>query len=146
MHAFPELLQSQGERVLSQLAEQTNELLPLNEQEIQMLAFSDFVLKQVLAHPRFLLEIRSRPPQADEWKSYASWLAQDLSSVSNEDHLMRVLRSFRHHMLVRCAWMQVLEISTQKKRFISSVYWRKPWLLQRETGCIKNIVSHGNTL
>ncbi len=53
MHAFPE---SQGERVLSQLAEQTNELLPLNEQEIQMLAFSDFVLKQVLAHPRFYLK------------------------------------------------------------------------------------------
>ncbi|HGN2570379.1 TPA: bifunctional [glutamate--ammonia ligase]-adenylyl-L-tyrosine phosphorylase/[glutamate--ammonia-ligase] adenylyltransferase [Providencia rettgeri] len=115
MHAFPELLQSQGERVLRQLAEQANELLPLNEQEIQVLTFSDFVLKQVLAHSRFLLEIRAQPPKADEWKSYASWLAQDLLSVSNEDHLMQVLRSFRHHMLVRCAWMQVLEISTQKE-------------------------------
>ena len=115
MHAFPELLQSQGERVLSQLAEQANELLPLNEQEIQVLTFSDFVLKQVLAHSRFLLEIRSQPPKADEWKSYASWLAQDLSSVNNEEHLMQVLRSFRHHMLVRCAWMQVLEISSQKE-------------------------------
>lgn len=137
MHAFPELLQSQGERVLSQLAEQANELLPLNKQEIQVLAFSDFVLKQVLAHPRFLLEIRSRPPQADEWKSYASWLAQDLSSVSNEDHLMRVLRSFRHHMLVRCAWMQVLEISTQKETIYqlsilaeSLVVAARDWLYQ----------------
>lgn len=115
MHAFPELLQSQGERVLRQLAEQANELLPLNEQEIQVITFSDFVLKQLLAHSRFLLEIRSQPPKADEWKSYASWLAQDLSSVSNEEHLMRVLRSFRHNMLVRCAWMQVLEISSQKE-------------------------------
>ncbi|HEC8324545.1 TPA: bifunctional [glutamate--ammonia ligase]-adenylyl-L-tyrosine phosphorylase/[glutamate--ammonia-ligase] adenylyltransferase [Providencia rettgeri] len=115
MHAFPDVLQSQGERVLNRITEQAHELLPLSEQEIQVLSFSDFVLKQVLAHPQFLLEIRSQPPKADEWKSYASWLSQNLSLVNNEEHLMRVLRIFRHHMLVRCAWMQVLEISTQKE-------------------------------
>ncbi|MEY0764930.1 MULTISPECIES: bifunctional [glutamate--ammonia ligase]-adenylyl-L-tyrosine phosphorylase/[glutamate--ammonia-ligase] adenylyltransferase [Providencia] len=115
MHAFPELLQSQGERVLSRITEQAHELLPLSEQEIQVLSFSDFAFKKVRAHSQFLLEIRSQPPKADEWKSYASWLSQELSSVSHEEHLMRVLRIFRHYILVRCAWMQVLEISTQEE-------------------------------
>ncbi|EJD6663445.1 bifunctional [glutamate--ammonia ligase]-adenylyl-L-tyrosine phosphorylase/[glutamate--ammonia-ligase] adenylyltransferase [Providencia sp. CRE-3FA-0001] len=115
MLSFPNLLRAQSERVLSQIAEQAHELLPLNEQETQVLTFSDFVFQQVLAHSRFLLEIRSQPPKADEWKSYATWLAQEMLPVTEEEHLMQVLRTFRHHMLVRCAWMQILEISTQKE-------------------------------
>lgn len=115
MHSFPELLQAQSERILNQLTEINHELLPLSEQEMQVLSFSDFVFKQVLAHSRFLLEIRAQPPKADEWKSYAAWLAQDVSSVTNEEQLMQVLRTFRHHMLVRSAWMQTLEISSQKE-------------------------------
>ncbi|MBX7003784.1 hypothetical protein EX219_19775, partial [Bacillus aerophilus] len=66
MLSFPNLLRAQSERVLSQIAEQAHELMPLNEQETQVLTFSDFVFQQVLAHSRFLLEIRSQPPKADE--------------------------------------------------------------------------------
>lgn len=33
----------------------------------------------------------------------------------DEDHLMRVLRTFRHQMLVRAAWMQALKISSEKE-------------------------------
>ncbi|MGJ3354212.1 bifunctional [glutamate--ammonia ligase]-adenylyl-L-tyrosine phosphorylase/[glutamate--ammonia-ligase] adenylyltransferase [Providencia sp. Je.9.19] len=115
MHPFPQLLQNNSQRILSQLTEQASELLPLSEQELHFLSFSDFALKQVLAHSRFLLQIRVQPPQADEWQHYADWLKEDVLSVSNEEHLMQVLRTFRHQVLVRIAWMQTLETCSQKE-------------------------------
>ncbi|MBP6122977.1 MULTISPECIES: bifunctional [glutamate--ammonia ligase]-adenylyl-L-tyrosine phosphorylase/[glutamate--ammonia-ligase] adenylyltransferase [Providencia] len=118
MHPFPDYLQIQRERVLSQLTEQGSDLLPLSEQEIQFLAFSDFSLKQVLAHSRFLENIRVLVPKPDEWRHYADWLAKDISSVTNEEHLMQVLRTFRHQMLVRAAWMQFLALCTQKETIL----------------------------
>lgn len=53
MHPFPELLHSQRERVIARLADHGSELLPLSDEEAIVLSFSDFVLKQVLAHSRF---------------------------------------------------------------------------------------------
>ena len=114
MHPLPDLLRAQKERVLNQLAGQAPDLLPLSEDEAQVLSFSDFALKQVLAHSRFLLDIRTNPPKADEWQHYETWLANSISSVSSEDHLMQVLRTFRHQILVRCTWMQVLAVCSQK--------------------------------
>lgn len=115
MHPFPELLHSQRERVIARLADHGSELLPLSDEEAIVLSFSDFVLKQVLAHSRFLQQIREQRPSPSEWQYYEQWLGKDLESVVDEDHLMRVLRTFRHQMLVRAAWMQALKISSEKE-------------------------------
>ncbi|WP_272690318.1 bifunctional [glutamate--ammonia ligase]-adenylyl-L-tyrosine phosphorylase/[glutamate--ammonia-ligase] adenylyltransferase [Providencia sp. PROV152] len=115
MHPFPELLHRQRQHVLARLADQQSELLPLNDEEMTVLSFSDFVLKQVLSHSRFLQNIRQSEPKPDEWQHYTSWLAEDLASVVDEEHLMRVLRIFRHQMLVRAAWMQTLNVSTENE-------------------------------
>ncbi|MCW2257921.1 glutamate-ammonia-ligase adenylyltransferase [Providencia alcalifaciens] len=115
MHPFPELLHSQRESVLARLADQSSDLLPLSDAEVSFLSFSDFALKQVLAYPDFLEQIRQQPPKANEWQHYTQWLAKDLDAVVNEDHLMRILRGFRHQMLVRAAWMQALHTSTEKE-------------------------------
>ena len=114
MHPFPDLLQAQSERVLSQLSEQAQVLLPLSEQELHVLSLSDFALKQILVHPHILMQIRALPPQADEWRKYTSWLEKEISLVTHEDNLMQVLRIFRHQVLTRIAWMQILEKCTQK--------------------------------
>ncbi|MDR0218221.1 MAG: bifunctional [glutamate--ammonia ligase]-adenylyl-L-tyrosine phosphorylase/[glutamate--ammonia-ligase] adenylyltransferase [Enterobacteriaceae bacterium] len=83
--------------------------------EQAVLALSDFVAENVLSHPEWLAEIRQESPQPDEWQHYAEWLDQALSAADDENTLMRVLRLFRHKMLVRIAWMQTLQIDLPKK-------------------------------
>lgn len=112
------LLQNQHQRIIQQFTEQSSELLPLNESELNFLSFSDFALKQVLTHSRFLQHIRTLPPVGDEWARYGEWLEEALASVTDEDYLMQVLRTFRHQMLVRIAWMQTLELCTQRDTIV----------------------------
>lgn len=118
MHPFTELLENQKQRVIARFTDQANELLPLLETEAAVLSLSDFVLKQVLAHPRFLQQIREQQPQPTEYQNYNQWLAKELALVMDEDHLMRVLRVFRHQMLVRAAWMQALNISSEQETLL----------------------------
>lgn len=115
MHTFSESLIHQRSRVIARFSDQESDLLPLSDNEVIFLSFSDFALKQVLAQSRFLENIRQQPPQSVEWQDYEKWLEQSLELVTDEESLMRVLRVFRHQMLLRSAWMQVLNISTEKE-------------------------------
>jgi glutamate-ammonia-ligase adenylyltransferase len=67
----------------------------LSEQAQQVLTFSDFVQESISAHPEWLAELETSPPQAQEWQQYAAWLQTALAEVADEATLMRVLRQFR---------------------------------------------------
>ncbi|MDE9516330.1 bifunctional [glutamate--ammonia ligase]-adenylyl-L-tyrosine phosphorylase/[glutamate--ammonia-ligase] adenylyltransferase [Xenorhabdus bovienii] len=83
--------------------------------EQAVLSLSDFVAENLLLHPTWLDEIRQNPPQPEEGQHYPDWLNQALSVASDENSLMRILRLFRHRMLVRIAWLQALQGSTTEQ-------------------------------
>ncbi|WP_000803666.1 bifunctional [glutamate--ammonia ligase]-adenylyl-L-tyrosine phosphorylase/[glutamate--ammonia-ligase] adenylyltransferase, partial [Escherichia sp. TW09276] len=97
------------ERLPAPLAEES-----LSTQAKSVLTFSDFVQDSVIAHPEWLTELESQPPQADEWQHYAAWLQKALSDVSDEVSLMRELRLFRRRIMVRIAWAQTLALVTEE--------------------------------
>lgn len=97
------------ERLPEPLAEES-----LSAQAKSVLTFSDFVQDSVIAHPEWLTELESQPPQADEWQHYAAWLQEALSNVSDEAGLMRELRLFRRRIMVRIAWAQTLALVTEE--------------------------------
>ena len=78
------------ERLPEPLAEES-----LSAQAKSVLTFSDFVQDSVIAHPEWLTELESQPPQADEWQHYAAWLQEALCNVSDEAGLMRELAEHR---------------------------------------------------
>ncbi|QGY30612.1 bifunctional [glutamate--ammonia ligase]-adenylyl-L-tyrosine phosphorylase/[glutamate--ammonia-ligase] adenylyltransferase [Pantoea cypripedii] len=80
----------------------------LTPEQAGALAFSDFIVDNLQQHPEWWQQLQQHPPEPDEWQSYASWLNQTLQNVDGEASLMRELRLFRRHMLVRIAWMQCL--------------------------------------
>ena len=80
----------------------------LSEQALAVLTFSDFVQQSLTAHPEWLAQLESSPPEAEEWQYYAQWLQETLASVGDEAGLMRELRLFRRRIMVRIAWAQTL--------------------------------------
>ncbi|OCQ52297.1 Glutamate-ammonia-ligase adenylyltransferase [Photorhabdus australis subsp. thailandensis] len=85
---------------------------PFAPHEQAVLSLSDFVAENLQIHPEWLAEIRQNPPEAQEWHQYTKWLQRLLSSIEDENTLMRVLRQFRNKILVRIAWLQALHGST----------------------------------
>lgn len=75
-----------------------------------VLTFSDFVRDSIIAHPHWLTELESAPPQADEWQQYGEWLQAALATVNDEAALMHELRLFRRRVMVRIAWVQALSL------------------------------------
>lgn len=75
-----------------------------------VLTFSDFVRDSIIAHPHWLTELESAPPQADEWQQYGEWLQAALATVNDEAALMHELRLFRRRVMVRIAWAQALSL------------------------------------
>lgn len=102
---LPALLRSQAESAAVRLGAP---FASLSAEQVAALAFSDFVVENLQQHPDWWQEIQREPPQADEWRHYANWLALEMQTVDSEATLMRVLRLFRRRMLVRIAWMQCL--------------------------------------
>lgn len=102
---LPALLRSQAESAAVRLGAP---FASLSAEQVAALAFSDFVVENLQQHPDWWQEIQREPPQADEWRHYANWLALEMETVDSEATLMRVLRLFRRRMLVRIAWMQCL--------------------------------------
>ncbi|MDA5544015.1 bifunctional [glutamate--ammonia ligase]-adenylyl-L-tyrosine phosphorylase/[glutamate--ammonia-ligase] adenylyltransferase [Yersinia rochesterensis] len=84
----------------------------LREEDIAVLALSDFVSDMLLIHPDWLDELHQQPPQPQEWQFYPQWLSQALAEVQDEAALLAALRLFRRRIMVRIAWSQALETST----------------------------------
>ncbi len=97
------------ERLPEPLAEES-----LSAQAKSVLTFSDFVQDSISAHPEWLTELESQPPQADEWQHYVAWLQEALINVSDEAGLMRELRLFRRRIMVRIARAQTLALVTEE--------------------------------
>ena len=103
---LPALMQAQ----LAIVAERLN--IPpsaFTAEQAGALTFSDFIVDNLQQHPEWWQQLQQQPPQPDEWQHYSAWLNQALAGVENETSLMRELRLFRRHMLVRIAWMQALQ-------------------------------------
>ena len=95
------------------VVERLPETLPeatLSAQAKSVLTFSDFVQDGIIAHPEWLAELESTPPQADEWQRYGEWLQAELATVNDEAALMHTLRLFRRRIMVRIAWAQTLSL------------------------------------
>lgn len=82
----------------------------LSAQAKSVLTLSYFVQDGVIAHPHWLAELESTPPQADEWQRYGEWLQVALATVNDEAALMHELRLFRRRVMVRIAWAQALSL------------------------------------
>ena len=109
---LPALMQAQ----LANVAERLN--LPpsaFTPEQAGALTFSDFILDNLQQHPEWWQHLQQQAPAADEWQHYTLWLNQLLQSVDSEASLMRELRLFRRHMLVRIAWMQALQHATTEQ-------------------------------
>ena len=102
---LPALMQAQ----LAIVAERLN-MSPsaFTAEQAGALTFSDFIVDNLQQHPEWWQQLQQQPPAPDEWQHYSAWLNQALAGVDNETSLMRELRLFRRHMLVRMAWMQAL--------------------------------------
>ena len=99
--------------LLQQYWQTIAEQLPGSASGVQaksVLTFSDFVQDSVIAHPHWLAELESAPPQADEWQQYGEWLQTALATVNDEAALMHELRLFRRRVMVRIAWAQALSL------------------------------------
>ncbi|MFT4269837.1 MAG: bifunctional [glutamate--ammonia ligase]-adenylyl-L-tyrosine phosphorylase/[glutamate--ammonia-ligase] adenylyltransferase [Pantoea sp.] len=81
----------------------------LTPEQAGALAFSDFIVDNLQQHPEWWQQLQQQPPQPEEWQHYVAWLNDTLAGIGNESDLMRELRLFRRHMLVRIAWMQCLQ-------------------------------------
>ncbi|MDO6409833.1 bifunctional [glutamate--ammonia ligase]-adenylyl-L-tyrosine phosphorylase/[glutamate--ammonia-ligase] adenylyltransferase [Pantoea phytobeneficialis] len=81
----------------------------LTPEQAGALAFSDFIVDNLQQHPKWWQQLQQQPPQPEEWQHYVAWLNDTLAGIDNESDLMRELRLFRRHMLVRIAWMQCLQ-------------------------------------
>ncbi|EIV6182820.1 bifunctional [glutamate--ammonia ligase]-adenylyl-L-tyrosine phosphorylase/[glutamate--ammonia-ligase] adenylyltransferase [Klebsiella aerogenes] len=89
-------------------------LQTLSSQAQSVMTFSEFVEQNLVAQPQWLAELESAPPQADEWRHYGDWLAEQLQDVTDEAALMRELRQFRRRMMVRIAWAQALLLVSEE--------------------------------
>ncbi|MEY4921756.1 MAG: hypothetical protein RLY17_473 [Pseudomonadota bacterium] len=85
--------------------------LNIRNEDIAVLALSDFVSDMLLIHPEWLEELHQYPPQPQEWQYYAQWLSSAVSEVQDEAALFRALRLFRRRIMVRIAWSQALQTS-----------------------------------
>ena len=105
MKPLSSLLQQYWQTIAEQLPESASGV-----QAKSVLTFSDFVQDSVIAHPHWLAELESAPPQADEWQQYGEWLQTALATVNDEAALMHELRLFRRRVMVRIAWAQALSL------------------------------------
>ncbi|MFI0488225.1 MAG: bifunctional [glutamate--ammonia ligase]-adenylyl-L-tyrosine phosphorylase/[glutamate--ammonia-ligase] adenylyltransferase [Yersinia sp. (in: enterobacteria)] len=85
--------------------------LNMRNEDIAVLALSDFVSDMLLIHPEWLEELHQYSPQPQEWQYYAQWLSSAVSEVQDEAALFRALRLFRRRIMVRIAWSQALQTS-----------------------------------
>ncbi|QCP60914.1 bifunctional [glutamate--ammonia ligase]-adenylyl-L-tyrosine phosphorylase/[glutamate--ammonia-ligase] adenylyltransferase [Pantoea sp. SO10] len=109
---LPALMQAQLANVAERLNLPSSAFTP---EQAGALTFSDFILDNLQQHPEWWQHLQQQAPAPDEWQHYARWLNDVLHSVENETSLMRELRLFRRHMLVRIAWMHALQHATTEQ-------------------------------
>ncbi|WGO83982.1 bifunctional [glutamate--ammonia ligase]-adenylyl-L-tyrosine phosphorylase/[glutamate--ammonia-ligase] adenylyltransferase [Arsenophonus apicola] len=115
MKLLPSILVQQAQWVVDDFQCHAPELLPLSPQEKIFFALSDFAYQQIKNHPAWWTAIRQQPPQIGEWQHYHQWLTKQLANIAGEEELQRILRQFRHQMLIRIAWLQLFHDDSNSK-------------------------------
>lgn len=106
------LIAEQKQKITSQLS-QCDSIAVQNNLDI--LVQSDFIVDAFYRFPDWLTDIINNPPQADERSYYQQWLNEKLASTFDELALMKVLRLFRHYILVRLEWSQLTQTSSDQQ-------------------------------
>ncbi len=78
---LPTLMQAQLASVAERLGLPLTAITP---QQAGALTFSDFIVDNLQQHPAWWQQLQQQPPQPDEWRHYAAWLAAALQPVDNE--------------------------------------------------------------
>ena len=82
------------------------------------ISLSDFLEKVLKKHPHFLAQWWQTPPQFSDCQHYASRLAEQLSTIQNEEQLYKTLRDFRNQELAKLSFCQSLNLATVEEIFI----------------------------
>lgn len=106
------LFKDQQLRVINQLQQCDPVLVQAN---LDILVQSNFLVEAFSRFPHWLADFVQNPPLADERQYYQSWLNEQLVSVVDEATLMKTLRQFRHKMLIRLAWSQLIKASSDEQ-------------------------------
>ena len=82
------------------------------------ISLSDFLEKVLKKHPHFLAQWWQTPPQFSDCQHYASRLADQLSTIQNEEQLYKTLRNFRNQEMAKLSFCQSLNLATVEEIFI----------------------------
>ena len=82
------------------------------------ISLSDFLEKVLKKHPHFLAQWWQTPPQFSNCQHYASRLADQLSTIQNEEQLYKTLRNFRNQEMAKLSFCQSLNLATVEEIFI----------------------------
>lgn len=106
------VFKDQQQRVINLLQQCDPVLVQAN---LDILVQSNFLVEAFSRFPHWLTDFVQNPPLADERQYYQSWLNEQLVSVVDEAALMKTLRQFRHKMLIRLAWSQLIKASSDEQ-------------------------------
>ena len=82
------------------------------------ISLSDFLEKVLKKQPHFLAQWWETPPQFSDCQHYASRLADQLSTIQNEEQLYKTLRNFRNQEMAKLSFCQSLNLATVEEIFI----------------------------
>ena len=68
--------------------------------------------KSLKKHPHFLSQWWQTPPQFSDCQHYTSRLADQLSTIQNEEQLYKTLRDFRNQEMAKLGFCQSLNLAT----------------------------------
>ncbi len=76
------------------------------------MVMSSFVKRTLQTQPELLASWQVSPPSIEQCGNYATKLAERLQAVENEEHLAKVLRSFRHQEMAALSYLQSNKLAT----------------------------------
>ena len=82
------------------------------------ISLSDFLEKVLKKQPHFLAQWWQIPPQFSDCQHYTSRLADQLSTIQNEEQLYKTLRNFRNQEMAKLSFCQSLNLATVEEIFI----------------------------
>ena len=82
------------------------------------ISLSDFLEKVLKKQPHFLAQWWQHPPQFSDCQHYDSRLANQLSTIQNEEQLYKTLRDFRNQEMAKLSFCQSLNLATVEEIFI----------------------------
>ena len=112
---FPEM---NLDEIIQQIERDATDLTTAIGQINYAISLSDFLEKVLKKHPHFLAQWWQTPPQFSDCQDYTSRLAEQLSTIQNEEQLYKTLRNFRNQEMAKLSFCQSLNLATVEEIFI----------------------------